>query len=289
MALSRRVSDRYRFAPARSRLAGPRRHTDAVAGVTPRLSDSRPRPSGIISGVIASAIRLARATSTSTSALVLVAFNLIPLVGVVFWGWNVVTLLVLYWVENGIVGILNVPKMLLARGPASPGEGPLRINGGVAASNVGLVLFFLIHYGLFWFVHGVFVFALPAFATFTEEVTDGLLPGTVEPTISSAIRGPDMSAVAWGALGLAISHGASFVVNYVGRREYLGVSVARQMFAPYGRLVILHMAILLGAFVSLTIGSPVGALIVLVILKTIVDLTLHLREHGVAIGPVRSA
>ena len=239
--------------------------------------------------MIANAIRLARATSTSTSAIVLVAFNLIPLVGVVFWGWNVVTLLVLYWVENGIVGILNVPKMLLARGPVIPDEGPLRVNGGLAASNVGLVLFFLIHYGLFWFVHGVFVFALPAFATFTEEMTDGFFPGTIEPTISSAIRGPDMSAVAWGALGLAISHGASFVVNYVGRREYLRVSAARQMFAPYGRLVILHMAILLGAFVSLTIGSPVGALIVLVILKTIVDLTLHLREHGVAIGAVRSA
>ena len=98
-----------------------------------------------------------------------------------------------------------------------------------------------------------------------------------------------MTAVAWGALGLAISHGASFVVNYLGRREYLRVSPGRQMFAPYGRLVILHLAIILGAFVSLTIGSPIGALIVLVILKTIVDLTLHLREHGIPIGPVRSA
>ena len=229
------------------------------------------------------------------------AFNLIPLVGVLLWGWNVATLLVLYWVENGIVGILNVPKILLARGPVGPGEGELRINGRIATSNASQVIFFLIHYGIFWVVHGVFVFSLAAFAAFTgpgwsdggiqpgvPDGVGGVFPGSGE-TSSARALGPDMSAVAWGALGLAISHGASLVVNYLGRREYLRVSAGRQMFAPYGRLVILHMAIILGAFVSLTIGSPIGALIVLVILKTIVDLTLHLREHGVPIGPVRSA
>jgi len=251
--------------------------------------------------VIAAAFRLARATSTTSSAVVLVAFNLIPLVGVVFWGWNVATLLVLYWVENGIVGILNVPKMLLARGPASPSEGELRINGRVSTSNAGMVVFFLIHYGIFWVVHGVFVFSLSAFAGFTggglgdgsihtlvPVGVGGVIPGSVDIYPALGVRGPDMSAVAWGALGLAISHGASFVVNYLGRREYLRVSPGRQMFAPYGRLVILHLAIILGAFISITIGSPIGALIVLVILKTIVDLTLHLREHGVPIGPIRS-
>ena len=252
--------------------------------------------------VIASAIRLARATSTTSSALILVAFNALPLVGVLFWGWNVATLLVLYWVENGIVGLLNVPKMLLARGPASPSEGELRINGRVSTSNAGMVVFFLIHYGIFWVVHGVFVFSLSAFAGLTggsfgdgsiqplaPGVVGGLIPGSVDVYPPVGVRGPDMSAVTWGAIGLAISHGASFVVNFLGRKEYLRVSPGRQMFAPYGRLVILHLAIILGAFLSITIGSPIGALIVLVVLKTIVDLTLHLREHGVPIGPIRSA
>jgi Family of unknown function (DUF6498) len=263
------------------------------------------RRSGIITPVIGSAVRLARATSTTSSAIVLVAFNLIPLAGVLFWGWNVATLLVLYWVENGIVGILNVPKILLARGPAEPGVGALRINGRVSTSNVGAAIFFLIHYGIFWVVHGIFVFSLPAFASFASggfggfgdgsiqqlvpDGAGGFVLGSLDPTSSASVRWPDMTAVAWGALGLAISHGSSFVVNDLGRREYLRVSPGRQMFAPYGRLVILHLAILLGAFVSLVIGSPVGALVVLVILKTIVDLTLHLREHGVPIGSVQSA
>ena len=285
------------------RSQGQPRDSGTVSAGDVLVSDAG-RRSGIITPVIASAVRLARATSTTSSAIVLVAFNLIPLAGVLFWGWNVATLLVLYWVENGIVGILNVPKILLARGPAEPGVGALRINGRASTSNVGAAVFFLIHYGIFWVVHGIFVFSLPAFASFASgglggfgdgffplapNELGGAFPGSVGAASSAGVRWPDMTAVAWGALGLAISHGASFVVNYLGRREYLRVSAGRQMFAPYGRLVILHLAILLGAFVSLVIGSPVGALVVLVILKTIVDLTLHLREHGVPIGPVRSA
>ena len=51
------------------------------------------------------------------------------------------------------------------------------------------------------------------------------------------------------------------------------------MFAPYGRLVILHLTILLGAFAIMVIGAPVGAVAVLVALKTAMDLGFHLREH----------
>ena len=118
----------------------------------------------------------------------------------------------------------------------------------------------------------------------------GMLPGEAPGGLDDVARsGPDLGAVGWGALGLAISHGVSFVVNFLGRREYLRTNVARQMFAPYGRLVILHLTIIVGAMVSLFLGSPVGAIAVLVILKTIVDLGFHLREHGHAVGPTRFA
>src|SRR5439155_19343021 len=92
--------------------------------------------------------------------------------------------------------------------------------------------------------------------------------------------GPDLRAVALGAIGLGISRTASFALNFVGRSEYLQVSTTQQMFAPYGRLLILHLTILFGAFVSLAIGSPVGAIVVLVLVKTAIDLGLHVREHA---------
>ena len=238
------------------------------------------------------AVRLARATSSTTSVVVLVVFNLIPLIGVLFWGWNVATILVLYWVENGIVGLLNVPKMLLAAGDETASSGPIGSGGAALTSRVGAVGLFLVHYGIFWFVHGIFVFSLPFFVgigsmaggpnQFIDSGTFGpgvLPPGVVPLTVARNI-GPDLGAVGLGAIGLAISRGVSFVVNFLGRREYLRMTIGRQMFAPYGRLVILHLTILFGAFLSLSIGSPVGAIVVLVILKTIVDLGFHVREHG---------
>jgi hypothetical protein len=247
--------------------------------------------------VIAGAVRLARATSSTTSALVLVAFNLVPLGGVLFWGWNVATLLILYWVENGVIGVLNVPKMLLARGPVVPRQGS-RLNGGIAPANAGLVAFFLIHYGIFWVVHGIFVFILPTIATVFSGGANPLnassqplvFPAGIAPfEPSSGGASADWSAVLWGTVALAISHGASFLINFVGRQEYLRVSVVQQMFAPYGRVLILHLTILFGAFISLVIGSPVGAVAVLVIIKTIVDLTFHLREHGALMAAAGAA
>ena len=237
------------------------------------------------------AFSLARSTSSTAAIVLLVGFNLVPLIGVVLWGWNVATILVLYWAENGIIGALNVPKMLLARGPVAPGQGFVRANGAPAGSGIGMVVFFLIHYGLFWLVHGIFVFTLPFFVGLGAGAADltplspgafppGFDPGSGPGPFDGVVRsGPNLAAVGLGVMGLAISRIASFLINFVGRREYLTVSPAAQMFAPYGRLVILHMTIILGAFVSLTLGSPVGAIVVLVILKTAVDLALHLREH----------
>ena len=245
--------------------------------------------------MIERAVRLARATSSTTSIVLLVTFNLIPLAGVLFWGWNVATLLVLYWVENGIVGLLNVPKMLLAQGPDEPatrvvdvrGLGPVNVARGGPTSKAALVPFFLVHYGIFWLVHGVFVFTLPLFI---GGVANAVGPGALvpDPGLGSVAfdyrvvdpRSPDLSAVAFGAIGLAISHTASFLLNYIGRGEYRRTSAARQMFAPYGRLLILHLTIILGAFLSLAIGSPIGAIVVLVLLKATVDLGFHLREHS---------
>ena len=39
------------------------------------------------------------------------------------------------------------------------------------------------------------------------------------------------------------------------------------------------MTIIVGAFVSIALGTPLGSLLVLVILKTALDLALHLRQH----------
>jgi len=291
------------------------------------------------------ALDLYRRTATSRSAIALLVANAIPLVGVLFFGWSLLTILVLFWIENGIVGFWNVPRILLARQSIAESlpdmvryagfdkaesaeaaallesrmreaqaqitvetsRGVRTINpsalllgrlGGIA--HAVLAVFFLIHYGLFWLVHGIFVFALPTFfGGLTAECIGGIttLPPGFPP--GSGIEGLQAcgtpygevvwSNVAIAAVALFLSHGASFLLNYVGGREYLTTSPARQMAAPYGRVVVLHLTIIFGAMAVAVLGAPIAALVVLVVLKTAFDLRLHLREHRDGLGPLPQA
>src|SRR6267142_42179 len=53
------------------------------------------------------------------SLLVLLVANALPIVGVLVLGWTVFPLVLLYWLENVIVGGFNVAKLLLAQ-PREP-------------------------------------------------------------------------------------------------------------------------------------------------------------------------
>jgi len=212
------------------------------------------------------------------SAALLVAVNLVPLVGVAFWGWSLMLILVLYWIESGIVGAINVFKIARAQGPSTLGVGGSRMTirmTGLAAglARGGIIGFFTFHYGMFWVVHGIFVFLLPVFAGLSSvgPAASGLGPMDFGPL---PVEGVGLSA-----LGLALSHGVSFFVNYLGRGEYLHVSPEQQMMSVYGRVFVLHITVLAGAFLVGFFGTPFAALVLLVGLKTLIDLFFHLREH----------
>ena len=47
------------------------------------------------------------------SLLALLVANLVPLIGVLFFAWDLVLVLALFWIENIIIGVFNLLKMLL--------------------------------------------------------------------------------------------------------------------------------------------------------------------------------
>jgi Family of unknown function (DUF6498) len=181
--------------------------------------------------------------------------------------------------------------MLLAEGGDSSGASGWRVNGrsAVGMEKVALVPFFIVHYGIFWVVHGVFVFALPAFGLFSRPsfVEGGFEIGTIPSEIGPfdpavgvlGTTGPNPWTIFLAVLILLVSHGLSFLLNFIGAGEYKRVSAAGQMFAPYGRLVVLHLTIIFGAFAISFLGAPVVAVVILVVLKTLMDLGFHLAEH----------
>jgi hypothetical protein len=190
------------------------------------------------------------------SALLLIGANLIPLIGVVALQWTVFSILLLYWSENLVIGSFNVLRMAFAE--------PRDI--GANASKVFLIPFFTVHYGIFTLVHGIFVVAL--FGPKGQAVG----PASLLPAVRAA-------GVGYGVLAIALSHAFSFVHNYLGSGEFRRTSPYVLMFQPYARVMILHVTILAGGFLTQALGAPTIALIVLIALKTGIDLRAHLAER----------
>jgi hypothetical protein len=211
----------------------------------------------------------------------LILANLVPLAGVLWFGWSVRTVLIVYWLENGVIGAINVRKILRAEGSdpirpktvVAPDGRRIRLPATAPSAirprlqRVAAVPFFVVHYGLFWLVHGIFVLTLPLFSTAAagEEAATGSAPEPGQILVVLIL--------------LAISHGLSFRLNFIGRGEYLRVSPAQQAMAPYGRLVILHVTIIVGGMAVAITGAFAAAIAVLVLLKTAMDLGFHLSEH----------
>jgi len=76
------------------------------------------------------------------SAIALLLANLIPVAGVLWWGWRVQSLMILFWMENVMVGLYTALRIAMSR----------------ESGSVGGAFLFLLHYGLFTAGHGLFVF-----------------------------------------------------------------------------------------------------------------------------------
>ena len=79
-----------------------------------------------------------------------------------------------------------------------------------------------------------------------------------------------------------MSHGISFALNFVRRREYESETIATLMMAPYRRIIVMHLTLILGGGLVMALDTPAPALALLVVLKTLTDLRAHRREHNAA-------
>jgi len=221
------------------------------------------------------------AASTPWAVAALVAANLFPLAGVAFFDWSTIDLMLLYWFENGVIGVYTALAMLLTRGPDGTAGGL----GGLFGK-LFLIAFFTVHYGAFWSAHGFFVVALFApGGVFAGDASTFLDGAVMDGPLGFFGGGPEIAArylsggLLLTAAGLVVSHGISFVGNVLQRGEGLQTSPNALMARPYGRVFVLHITLVVGAFLIVALGEPVAALLLFVGIKTAVDLGAHLRAH----------
>ena len=255
-------------------------------------------------------IELAGAKGLDVSGMMLIVANLVPLVGVFVWDWSIFNVVILYWTENVIIGVINILKMITCvpdpskidlkgklkkrmlekQGEVSEEEirkafeftHKLEANKGKLgmlhhASKLFFIPFFTFHYGLFCLVHGVFVFALLG----QDELGGDFMPsgGSSVGEFGYLVKLALEAGGLWAVLALVISHLFSYFSNYLAKGECRRTIVPVLMIAPYGRIVVLHLAILFGAFATILLGSSVYLLLILIVGKIMLDLKFHQRAH----------
>ena len=216
--------------------------------------------------------------SLSLPLFALLAANSIPLVGVIFLGWDVFSIVLLYWAENLAVGFYNVLKMAFVKVDQPKDH----------LGKLFFIPFFCVHFGGFTAAHGMFILLIfkkgsgefmsenpwPCFLVFLQ-----LLFNVIKQVY--AIIPADMK---FALLALFVSHGISFVYNYFLKGECKRESINSLMGKPYVRVVVLHITVLVGGFLSMALGEPAALLFVLVILKIGLDVNFHLRERRSSSG-----
>lgn len=204
-----------------------------------------------------------RPVMLSLAALLLV--NLLPIFGVLFFGWSVFDVMVLFWLENVVIGLFNILRM---------GARLVLMRDWIALL---LIPFFTFHYGAFCAGHGLFVLALFGEGVQTAAQNTGMSPGGLFRMVKTLIA--SQPVFFWATIGLVASHFVSFVVNFLGRDEYRQIEAGELMHAPYKRIVVLHLTIILGAIAVSSLGQPIYALVILIATKTAIDAASHLRER----------
>ncbi len=187
------------------------------------------------------------------TAVALIVANLVPLFGVLFLDWSLFPILFIFWLESVVIGCFNCLKLLFK----------------CTFKSFSLMLFFVVHYGFFTAIHLKAIFEL-----FSPDRVAylSLLPPAALMTQQIILVWPAF-------LVFVLSHGISFVYNFIGKQEFLRMDPEKQMIAPYKRVAIMQVTIIGGAWVIQFLGAPVLALVLLISLKIAIDAGAHRSEH----------
>jgi Family of unknown function (DUF6498) len=188
------------------------------------------------------------------STLVLILANLVPIAGAIYFGWDLASVLVIYWAESGVIGFYNFCKILVI--------------GGWTALFSGII--FISHFGAFMAVHFLFLYHI-----FIQG-----LESSSSVTLDEVAM---LFTTLWPALAaLFISHGISFIQNFIGHQEYRNKTVGKQVHEPYQRIIFMHMVIIIGAFMMSIIGDSTVVLMLVIAAKIVVDIRAHVKERNAA-------
>ena len=187
--------------------------------------------------------------------------------GVLALGWSPFVVMALFWLENVIIGLFNVVRMLVT----GARFGPMGLLGSVAVA-----AFFTVHYGLFTSVHGMFVVMLFGGENVERAAAGSSLFAPLGVMLGYLLAERD----GWLAIAALLLLHLNSTVQWLVRTRELGPPVKELMSAPYGRIAILHMTLIASGFLVVSLNVPTAGALLLVAMKLAYDLIAIKRDYG---------
>ncbi len=216
------------------------------------------------------------------STLILIAANLVPLVGVIFWDWDAFVLLMLYWLETAVIAFWTIVRIATFPRDAL---GDIHFEGSdKTASPLGLAAFFMLHAGIFMGVHFLFLWEL--FSGDWPRKIHGLRDFVDQVIVATGLWVP--------LIALFIGRGLLMMFESVepSLRRLLRLAprppdqsaamlspAETVLFGLYARIFIMQLTIILSAWFALVVGT-VGAYVFLIALKTAIDVAFQVGAEA---------
>lgn len=198
----------------------------------------------------------------SRPALAALVVNLLPVAGVIWLGWSGSTLVIVYWLENVVIGMFALARMLAV---SVTQRGALGLLGMTF-----LGPFFCLHYGMFCMVHGIFVLGI--FGTKEALPISGFDPTDVVGLALAMVPGAKLAFI-----GLVIWHAVRFALLFLARGQHQRSTATAEMGAPYARIMVVHFGIFAAAFGLAAAGDPLVGVLALVVVKAAIEAWLELK------------
>lgn len=194
--------------------------------------------------------------------IALVFINLVPLLGVVFFNWQPVKVVMFYWLETLTLGVDTLLRMLCIGLSARP----FKLAGLV------MCVVFCFHFGLFSSVHGYLILELLNQNDLLPNYkVEHVLPNSVNMARQLELLMP--VCVAW------VCYGLMTLKDMLTQRL---TSLNHEMMRPYKRIAVQQFAILGCAFLSVMLPRTAFLLmLVMVVVKTVVDVYGWKKDRGV--------
>lgn len=192
---------------------------------------------------------------------------LFMLFGILVLGWHPEFILIAYFMETIIIGVLNIGKMATVQ---LVGEAERRERATRTARNArsqANIPFFILHYFFFVFVQSVFMFAFcgKQFPEIPEAFH-------VLKNYRWVLSQPDILPP---ILGLAATNSINQIYHYYIPQKYHKYTLAETMTQPYLRIFIQQFVVILSGFFMFFSQAMVAA-IILVMLRFVLDMFLFM-------------